>query len=74
LGLVPFWAKDIKGGFAHIDARPRRLRTGLPAGRGFSGAAVSFQSTTFTNEKRRTGKQPNTIALADYRLIALPGL
>jgi putative SOS response-associated peptidase YedK len=58
-GLVPFWAKDIKVGFANINAKAEGSRLGRPtAGRSSVGAA-SFRSTTSTNGRRpRLGSNP----------------
>jgi hypothetical protein len=56
-GLVPFWAKDIKVGFANINAKAEGIET-KPAFRGPSrGGAASSRSTASTNGRRsaRTG-------------------
>jgi putative SOS response-associated peptidase YedK len=39
-GLVPFWAKDIKVGFANINAKGRRDRGQARLPRGISAAAL----------------------------------
>jgi putative SOS response-associated peptidase YedK len=51
-GLIPYWAKDIKVGFANINARPRGSRPSPLFGRRSSGAAASCRSTASTNGKR----------------------
>jgi putative SOS response-associated peptidase YedK len=52
-GLVPFWAKDIKVGFANINAKALRAsKTGPPSARPFGSAAAWCRSTTFMSGKR----------------------
>jgi putative SOS response-associated peptidase YedK len=51
-GLVPFWAKDIKVGFATSTPKPRASIRSPPSARPFSGGAASFPSTAFTSGKR----------------------
>ena len=52
--LVPFWAKDIKVGFANINAKARGPKTS-PLSAGRSGSAVAWcRSTIFTNGRRST--------------------
>jgi putative SOS response-associated peptidase YedK len=51
-GLVPFWAKDIKVGFANINAKAEGIEN-KPAARRSSGAVASCRSITFTIGRRR---------------------
>ena len=74
-GLVPFWAKDIKVGFANINAKAEGIG-GKPAFR------EAFQrrrclvpvDNFFEWAKTASGKQPYAIALADRGIMALAGL
>jgi putative SOS response-associated peptidase YedK len=61
-GLVPYWAKDIKVGFANINAKAEGIETQPAFG---SAGAASCRSTTFMNgAKTASGKQPYALALA----------
>jgi putative SOS response-associated peptidase YedK len=44
-GLVPFWAKDLKVGFANINAKLRGSRVSRPSARRSNGAGASCPST-----------------------------
>jgi putative SOS response-associated peptidase YedK len=75
-GLVPFWAKDIKVGFANITAKAEGIE-GKPAFReAFQRRRCLVPVDNFYERKKKTatGKQPYAIALADQRLMALAGL
>jgi len=73
-GLIPYWEKDIKVGFANMR-RPRASRASRRFARRSSVAAASCRSMASTNGKRPlTGKQPYAIALSDRRLMALAGI
>jgi putative SOS response-associated peptidase YedK len=74
-GLVPFWAKDTKVGFANINAKAEGIE-GKPAFReAFQRRRCLVPVDNFYEWKRTaTGKQPYAIALADRRLMALAGL
>jgi putative SOS response-associated peptidase YedK len=74
-GLVPFWAKDIKVGFANINAKAEGIE-GKPAFReAFQRRRCLVPVDNFYEWKKTpTGKQPYAIALADRRLMALAGL
>jgi putative SOS response-associated peptidase YedK len=74
-GLVPFWAKDIKVGFANINAKAEGIE-GKPAFReAFQRRRCLVPVDNFYEwKKTATGKQPYAIALADSRLMALAGL
>jgi putative SOS response-associated peptidase YedK len=54
-GLVPFWAKDIKVGFANINAKAEG-RASPPSARLSSGSAASCRSIT-SNEWKKTGSR-----------------
>jgi putative SOS response-associated peptidase YedK len=74
-GLVPFWAKDIKVGFANINAKAEGIE-GKPAFReAFQRRRCLVPVDNFYEwKKTATGKQPYAIALADRTLMALAGL
>src|ERR1700741_1433919 len=74
-GLVPFWAKDIKVGFANINAKAEGIE-GKPAFReAFQRRRCLVPVDNFYEwEKTAAGKQPYEIALADRGLMALAGL
>jgi putative SOS response-associated peptidase YedK len=74
-GLVPFWAKDIKVGFANINAKAEGIE-GKPAFReAFQRRRCLVPVDNFYEwKKTAVGKQPYAIALADRRLMALAGL
>ena len=74
-GLVPFWAKDIKVGFANINAKAEGIE-GKPAFReAFQRRRCLVPVDNFYEwKKTATGKQPYAIALADRQLMALAGL
>jgi len=70
-GLVPYWAKDIKVGFANINAKAEGIEN-RPA---FQRRRCLVPVDGFYEWKKTgTGKQPNAIALADRGLMALAGL
>src|SRR5437764_10241770 len=74
-GLVPFWAKDIKVGFANINAKAEGIET-KPAFRdAFQRRRCLVPVDNFYEwKKTASGKQPYAIALSDRRLMALAGL
>jgi putative SOS response-associated peptidase YedK len=74
-GLVPYWAKDIKVGFANINARAEGIET-RPAFRdAFERRRCLVPVDNFYEwKKTASGKQPYAIALADRTLMALAGL
>ena len=51
-GLVPSWAKDIKVGFANINARPRGSSASRLSARRSNAGVAWCRSTTFTNGRR----------------------
>jgi hypothetical protein len=74
-GLVPHWAKDIKVGFANINAKAEGIEN-KPAFRdAFERRRCLLPVDNFyEGKKTATGKQPYAIALADRGLMALAGL
>ena len=72
---MPYWAKDIKVGFANINAKAEGIET-KPAFRdAFQRRRCLVPVDNFYEWKKTgTGKQPYAIALADRRLMALAGL
>jgi putative SOS response-associated peptidase YedK len=74
-GLVPFWAKDIKVGFANINAKAEGIETKPAFREAFQRRRCLVPVDGFYEwKKTETGKQPHAIALADRRLMALAGL
>jgi len=74
-GLVPYWAKDIKVGFANINAKAEGIES-KPAFRdAFQRRRCLVPVDNFYEWKNvGSGKQPYAIALADRSLMALAGL
>jgi putative SOS response-associated peptidase YedK len=74
-GLVPFWAKDLKVGFANINAKAEGIEN-KPAFRdAFQRRRCLVPVDSFYEWKKTpTGKQPYAVALADRSLMALAGL
>jgi putative SOS response-associated peptidase YedK len=74
-GLVPLWAKDLKVGFANINAKAEGIE-GKPAFRkAYQRRRCLVPVDNFYEwKKTATGKQPYAIALADRGLMALAGL
>jgi putative SOS response-associated peptidase YedK len=72
---VPFWAKDIKVGFANINAKAEGVE-GKPAFReAFQRRRCLVPVDNFYEWKKTpTGEQPYAIAQTDRRLMALAGL
>jgi putative SOS response-associated peptidase YedK len=74
-GLVPYWAKDIKVGFANINARAEGIETKPAFGKAFARRRCLVPVDGFYEWKKTgTGKQPYTLALADRGIMALAGL
>jgi putative SOS response-associated peptidase YedK len=72
---VPFWAKDIKVGFANINARAEGIETKPAFREAFRQRRCLVPVDGFYEWKKiGTGKQPYAIALADRGLMALAGL
>src|SRR6476619_2617197 len=81
-GLVPYWAKDMKVGFANINAKAEGIETRPAFREAFQRRRClvpvdnfyEWAKTFYEWAKTPTGKQPYVIALADRRLMALAGL
>ena len=74
-GLVPFWAKDIKVGFANINAKAEGIETRPAFREAFRQRRCLVPVDNFFEWKKTpNGKQPYAIALADRKLMALAGL
>lgn len=74
-GLVPFWAKDIKVGFANINAKAEWIDTRPTFRRAFQRRLCLVPVNNFHEwQKTRTSKQPYAIALANRGLMALSRL
>jgi putative SOS response-associated peptidase YedK len=74
-GLVPFWAKDIKVGFANINAKAEGIETKPAFREAFQQRRCLVPVDNFYEwKKTETGKQAYAIALADRKLMALAGL
>jgi putative SOS response-associated peptidase YedK len=75
LGLVPFWAKDLKVGFSNINAKAEGIETRPAFREAFQRRRCLVPVDNFFEwKKTATGKQPYAIALADCHLMALAGL
>jgi putative SOS response-associated peptidase YedK len=74
-GLVPFWAKDIKAGFANINAKAEGIEGKSAFREGFHRRRCLVPVDNFYDwKKTAAGKQPYAVGLADGRLMALAGL
>jgi putative SOS response-associated peptidase YedK len=74
-GLVPFWAKDLKVGFANINAKAEGIETRPAFREAFQRRRCLVPVDGFYEwKKTASGKQPYAIALSDRRLMALAGL
>ncbi|HJY47138.1 MAG TPA: SOS response-associated peptidase, partial [Stellaceae bacterium] len=74
-GLVPFWAKDIKVGFANINAKAEGIDTKPAFREAFVRRRCLIPFDCFY-EWKKLGKErePYAVGLADRRLMALAGL
>src|SRR6201993_5597093 len=74
-GLVPSWAKDLKIGFANINAKAEGIETRPVFRDAFQRRRCLVPVDSFYEWKKTgTGKQPYAIAFSDGRLMALAGL
>jgi len=74
-GLVPYWAKDIKVGFANINAKAEGIESKPAFREGFQRRRCLVPVDNFYEwKKTATGKQSYALALADCGLMALAGL
>jgi putative SOS response-associated peptidase YedK len=70
-GLVPFWAKDIKVGFANINAKAEGIENKPAFREAFRQRRCLVPVDNFYEwAKTASGKQPYAIALADRKLMA----
>src|ERR1700737_1006943 len=74
-GLMPFWAKDLKVGFANINARAEGIDTKPAFREAFVWRRCLITFDCFY-EWKKLGKErePYAVGLADRRLMALAGL
>jgi len=74
-GLVPFWAKDIKVGFANINAKAEGIDTKPAFREAFDRRRCLVPFDCFY-EWKKLGKerQPYAVGLANRRLMAMAGL
>ena len=74
-GLVPYWAKDIKVGFANINAKAEGIENKPAFREAFQRRRCLVPVDNYYEwQKTASGKQPYAIALADRGLMALAGL
>jgi putative SOS response-associated peptidase YedK len=74
-GLVPFWAKDLKVGFANINARAEEVERKPAFREAFQRRRCLVPVDGFFEwAKTPGGKQPYAIALAERGVMALAGL
>jgi putative SOS response-associated peptidase YedK len=73
-GLVPYWAKDPKVGFANINAKAEGIENWPAFREAFQRRRCLVSVENFYEWKKTpTGKQPCPIALADRGLTTLAG-
>src|SRR5215472_13566494 len=73
--LLAYWAKDIKVGFANINAKAEGIESKPAFGKAFERRRCLVPVDNFYEWKKTgTGKQPYAIALADRQIMALAGL
>ena len=74
-GLIPYWAKDIKVGFANINAKAEGIENKPAFRKAFERRRCLVPVDNFYEwRKTATGKQPYALALADRGIMALAGL
>jgi len=74
-GLVPYWAKDLKVGFANINAKAEGIENRPAFREAFHRRRCLVPVDNFYEWKKTgTGKQPYAITLADRGIMALAGL
>jgi putative SOS response-associated peptidase YedK len=74
-GLIPSWAKDIKVGFANINAKAEGIENKPAFRKAFERRRCLAPVDNFYEwRKTATGKQPYALALADRGIMALGGL
>jgi putative SOS response-associated peptidase YedK len=73
-GLIPYWAKDIKVGFANINAKRRASRASRLSAKPLNASAALCRSTTFSNGRRRRPVNSLTRSRSLIGIMALAGL
>ena len=74
-GLIPYWAKDIKVGFANINAKAEGIEKKPAFGKAFERRRCLVPVDNFYEwKKTAAGKQPYALALVDRGIMALAGL
>ena len=74
-GLIPYWAKDIKVGFANINAKADGIENKPAFRKAFERRRCLVPVDNFYEwRKTATGKQPYALALADRGIMALAGV
>ena len=74
-GLIPYWAKDIKVGFANINAKAESIETRRAFRDAFERRRCLVPVDNFYEWKKTAiGKRPYAIALADRGIMALAGV
>ena len=75
-GLVPYWAKDIKVGFANINAKAEEIETKPAFRKAFEGRRCLVPVDSFYEWQKNLDRwgQPTSIALAGRGIMALAGL
>jgi putative SOS response-associated peptidase YedK len=74
-GLIPYWAKDIKVGFANINAKAEGIENKPAFRKAFERRRCLVPVDNFYEwRKTAAGKQPYALALADRGIMALGGL
>jgi putative SOS response-associated peptidase YedK len=74
-GLAPYWAKDMKVGFANINAKAEGIGTRAAFRKAFERRRCLVPVDNFYGwQKTGTGKQPYALALAGHSIMALAGL
>ena len=73
--LMPYWSKDIKVGFANINAKAEAIENKPAFRNAFERRRCLVPVDNFYEwRKTATGKQPYALALADRGIMALAGL
>jgi putative SOS response-associated peptidase YedK len=74
-GLIPYWAKDIKVGFANINAKAEGIESKPAFRKAFERRRCLVPVDNFYEwRKTEIGIQPYVLALADRGIMALAGL
>src|SRR5260370_13311486 len=71
-GLIPYWAKDMKIGFANINAKAEGIENKPAFRKAFERRRCLVPVDNFYEwRKTATGKQPYALALPDPRILPL---